>query len=180
MPASQTHPFTHLNILLPAMVLLAFSLLSSPAGAVDKPVTKRLRMDECFHVWVSPANEACDEAKWMIFSQDNRFEASPDTCAALIAYYRGKDAKFTKNGLILFSNSHSIPDEKDETKTMSPFLLKLYRLKAWRDAENKLVEALVTEANKEGVPVWINTTRYVGNRVATFQLLTDPKLTLKK
>ena len=55
-----------------------------------------------------------------------------------------------------------------------------YRLKAWRDAENKLVEALVTEANKEGVPVWINTTRYVGNRVATFQLLTDPKLTLKK
>jgi hypothetical protein len=34
--------------------------------------------------------------------------------------------------------------------------------------------------NKQGVPVWINLTRRVGDRLATFQLLTDPKLTLKK
>lgn len=180
MTASQTRSFNHLNGLLPAMVFLAFSLLSSPAGAADKPVTRRLRMDECFHVWVTPANEACDEAHWMIFNDQNRFEASPETPAALITYYRGVEATRTKNGLIIYSKTHSIPDEKDEIKTMNAFQLKLYRLKAWRDAENKLLETLVTEANKEGVPVWINTTRYVGNRVATFQLLTDPKLTLKK
>jgi hypothetical protein len=63
---------------------------------------------------------------------------------------------------------------------MNPQLTKLYRLKEWREAENKLVADLVAEANKQGVPVWINLTRFVGNRLATFQLLTDPKLTLKK
>lgn len=162
------------------MVLLAFSLLPSPAGAADKPVTKRLRMDECFNAHTNVAAETLDAANWMIFNQQGRLEDMPETPAALIALYRAHDPKRTRNGVIVFSNTHSIPDEKKETESMSPQLTKLYRLKAWRDAENKLVEALVTEANKEGVPVWINTTRYVGNRVATFQLLTDPKLTLKK
>jgi hypothetical protein len=180
MPSAVTRPFTHLNSLLPALLLWLFCLPLSPAGAADKPVTKRLRLDECFNAHTNVAAETLDAANWMIFNQQGRLEDMPETPAALIALYRAHDPKRTRNGIIVFSNTHSIPDEKNETKTMSPQLAKLYRLKAWRDAENKLVEALVTEANREGLPVWINTTRYVGNRVATFQLLTDPKLTLNK
>lgn len=169
-----------MNSRLPALLLLVFSLFLNPAGAADKPVTKRMRLDECFNVCTDPSTVALDEAHWMIFDRQGHFESRPETPAEVIDQYRKHDPKRTKNGIIVFSNTHSIPDKKEETKTMSAQLTKMYRLKAWREAENKLVDSLVAEANKEGIAVWINTTRYVGNRVATFQLLTDPNLTLKK
>ncbi|MFM2167761.1 MAG: hypothetical protein RIS79_2132 [Verrucomicrobiota bacterium] len=160
--------------------LLLVAVLFTGFLPAAEPPSKRLRLDECYHVWTGPATEALDEAKWMIFDRQGRFDASPDTAAAVLDHYRKQDPKLTKHGLIVFSNSHSIPDTREETKTMNPQLTKLYRLKEWREAENKLVADLVAEANKQGVPVWINLTRFVGNRLATFQLLTDPKLTLKK
>lgn len=161
-------------------LLLPFVFLFASALAAAEPPTKKLRLDECYNVWTGPATEALDEAKWMIFNRQGRFDASPETPAGVLDHYRKQDPKFSKNGIIVFSNSHSIPDTKKETETMNPQIAKLFRLKAWRDAENKLVKELVAEANKQGVPVWINLTRFVGNRLATFQLLTDPKLTLKK
>ena len=169
-----------MNSRLPALLLLVFNLFLSPVGAADKPVTKKMRLDEFFSANTNVASEKLDEANWMIFNLKGRLEAMPETPAALITLYRADEPKRTRNGIIVFSNTHSIPDTKAETESMGPQLAKLYRLKEWREAENKLVEALVAEANKEGIPVWVNATRYVGNRLATFQLLTDPKLILKK
>ena len=161
-------------------LLLPFVLLFASALTAAEPPTKRLRLDECYHVWTASNSDPFDEAHWLIFNRQGKYDASPDTPAQVVDHYRKQDPKFSKNGIIVFSNTHSIPDTKDETKTMNPHMAKLYRLKVWRDAENKLVEELVLEANKQGVPVWINLTRRVGDRLATFQLLTDPKLTLKK
>ena len=161
-------------------LLLSFLTLFALSLHAAEPVTKRLRMDECYNIRSNPSSEALDEANWLIFNRQGKFDASPDTPAAVIDHYRKQDPKFSKNGILIYSISHSIPDTKKETETMNPQVAKLYRLKSWRDAENKLVEDLVTEANKQGVPVWVTTTRFVGNRLATFQLLTDPKLTLKK
>lgn len=160
-------------------LLLSFLTFFALSLHAAEPVTKRLHMDECYTISTA-ANEALDEGHWLIFNRLGKFDASLDTAVQAIDHYRKQDPKFSKNGIIIHSNTHSIPDTKKETETMNPQVAKLYRLKSWRDAENKLVEELVAEANKQGVPVWVNTTRFVGNRLATFQLLTDPNLTLKK
>lgn len=168
-----------MNSRLPALLLLVFSFFLSPAGAADKPVTKRMRWG---YYYVTPrwTNDAFSDAEWWIPNRNGRYDASPKTGAGVITHYRLQDPDWTKNGVIVISPFHSIPDTKNEQKAINDFQLKLYRLKEWREAEDKLVNELVVEANKQGVPVWINTTRYVGNQMATFQLLTDPKLTLKK
>ncbi|WP_395736228.1 hypothetical protein [Prosthecobacter sp.] len=120
-----------------------------------------------------------DSASWFVPNEDGKYEAGFDHADELIAHYRTKPAERISDGIFVVSYTHSIPFTEEEKKRMSPHLLKLSQHKPWRDAENKLVDELVAAANKEGIPVWINTSL---NMAGTYQnkLLTDPKLTLRK
>jgi hypothetical protein len=156
-----------------------FCLCTLAAAAADK-LTKKIRMDGRYiAVVMTVATPNFDKATWFLPKPNGTYDAGADTAAEVLAHFHRQDKDRTKDGILLNSYTHSIPDTPKEKKLMSLHLLKIYGLKTWRDAENKLVDELVAACNKEGIPVWINTTMDMGD-LFSVKLLTDPKLTLKK
>lgn len=161
------------------LVLGLFCLGTFMAAAADK-LTKKIRRDGRYEaVVLTVATPNFDKATWFLPKPDGTYDAGADTAAEVLAHFHRQDKDRIKEGILLNSNTHSIPDSPKEKKLMSLHLLKIYSLKTWRDAENKLVNELVVACNKEGIPVWINTTNDMAD-LFSVKLLTDPKLTLKK
>lgn len=159
------------------LVAIAVLFLSASGHAQNAP-TKRIRFDlelYCAHATLHVDNSA----SWVVFNTLGKYDAGPNNAAELLTHYRGAPEKRRKNGLLVFSDTHSVPFTEKEKKLMTPHLIGRFANKEWRENENKMVEELVALANKEGVPVWINVTGDTRG-VTSFKLITDPKLTLNK
>ena len=162
-----------------SLFLGLFCVCTLIAAAADKP-TKKIRRDGRYEaVVLTEANPNFDKANWFLPKPDGTYDAAAHTAAEVLAHFHHQDKDRTKEGILIHSNTHSIPDTPKEKKLMSLHLLKIYGHKPWRDAENKLVDELVTACNKEGIPVWINLTNDKAD-LFSVRLLTDPLLTLKK
>ena len=157
------------------LILLLSSLFD--VCAVESPI-KKIRAKEKYSA-VTTSAPSLDLASWFIPNEAGTFDAGCSNAVEVLAHYRTKPVQFIKDGIFVVSYTHSIPLTDKEKKKMSPHLLMLVQHKPWRDAENKLVDELVTAANKEGIPVWINVTMDMAGLYPN-KLLTDPKLTLKK
>ncbi len=165
----------------PILLMLFVSSLFH-AGAVhaaDKITKKIHREGRYIAVVMTVATPNFDQASWFLPKPEGTYDAGADNAAEVLAHFHRQDKARTKEGILVNSYTHSIPDTPKEKKMMSLHLLKIYSLKAWRDAENRLVDELVAACNQEGIPVWINTTMEMGD-LFSVKLLTDPKLTLKK
>jgi hypothetical protein len=144
--------------------------------AADAP-TKRARLNEFYTVVPMAATPQMDTANWMVTDQAAG-NPTADTAAALIAHFKKMPAKEQKDGMFIYSATHSIELTDKKQNRLPQRQQELLNDKVWRAAENKLVDELVAAANKEGIPVWV-LFRATGE-LHTYKLLTDPKLTLKK
>ncbi len=162
------------------LMLLVSSLFNMVAVHAADKLTKKIRRDGRYEaVVMTAATPDFDKANWFLPKPDGTYDAGADTAAKVLAHFHLQDKDRTKEGILVTSYTHSIPETPKEKKLMSLHLLKIYKHKPWRDAENKLVDELVTACTKEGIPVWINTTMDMAD-LFSVKLLTDPKLTLKK
>lgn len=145
--------------------------------AVADAPTKRVRLNEFYTVIPMATSPQMDVANWMVSNQQQG-NPGADSAAQLLANFKAQGAKSLKNGIFIYSATHSIELTDKEKAKAAPRQLELLNNKTWRDAENKLVNELVVSANIEGIPVWV-LVRGSGE-FHTYKLLSDPKLTLKK
>ena len=144
--------------------------------AADAP-TKRVRLNEFYTVIPMSTSPQMDSANWIVADQEQG-NSSVDSAVELLANFKSQPAKNKKNGIFVYSITHSFELTEKEKTRAAPRLIEMLNDKVWREAENKLVSELVTAANTEGIPVW-TLLRGTGE-FHTYKLLTDPKLTLKK
>ncbi|MFO1482152.1 MAG: hypothetical protein U1F71_02200 [Verrucomicrobiaceae bacterium] len=156
--------------------LLGLLLFCTPLIAADPP-TKRVRLNENFTIIPMATSAAMDAANWMVANQQQGNPTS-DTAAQLLAQFKALPPKDQKNGIFIYSITHSIQLTDKEKAKAAPRQLEMLNDKVWRGAENKLVDELVTAANSAGTPVWVLVEGT--GELHTYKLLTDPKLTLKK
>ncbi|HBJ82716.1 MAG TPA: hypothetical protein DDZ88_02350 [Verrucomicrobiales bacterium] len=159
------------HLLLSLVVFFATSII-----AADAP-TKRVRLNEFYTVIPMATSPQMDVANWMVANQQQG-NPSADSADQLLANFKSQAVKDLKNGIFVYSITHSVELTDKEKAKAAPRQLELLNDKVWREAENKLVSELVTAANTEGIPVWA-LLRGTGE-LHTYKLLTDPKLTLKK
>jgi len=156
--------------------LATFIFVVTNVSAADPP-TRRVRLNEFYTVIPMATTAQMDVAQWIVANpQQGNHRA--DNASRLLAHFQSLPAKDQKNGIFVYSSTHSIElTDKEKTK-VAPRQLELLNHKVWREAENKLVDELVVAANTEGGPVWI--LQRGSGELHTYKLLTDPKLTLKK
>jgi len=131
-----------------ATVSLVVSVLNSWANDTVMPFSK----NEVYSI-----NTIClatgPKAKWIIL-KDGKFDASPENAAGVLAHFDKQEKK--RHGIFVCSETHSIPLNDEEKRRMSPFVLKLHQDPEWRASENALIDELVAECEKRGVPLWVN------------------------
>ncbi len=155
---------------------LAAFIFSTYVSAADAP-TKRVRLNEFYTVIPTATTAQMDIAAW-IAANPQQGNHRAESASQLLTHFKSQPAKNLKNGIFVYSSTHSLELTDKEKASAAPRLLDLMNNKVWREAENKLIDALVAASNTEGVPVWV-LLRGTGE-LHTYKLLTDPKLTLKK
>lgn len=166
----------------PLFVLFGLILLSFSLQAAEAP-TKRVRANEFFTI--APGAEGTDKkiGLWLIFDSELKRGLKAENAQLLLTAYNQANPKRTKNGIFVYSLTHSMEwTAQEKAKYASSLTEQLRNDKEWLAAESKLVDELVKEANMEGVPVWVllRGSSWGANALGTYKLLTDPKLTLKK
>lgn len=157
------------------LIILSFSL-----HAAEAP-TKRVRPNEFFTI--APNAEGTDKKTgfWLIVDLETK-SAKAENAQLLLAAYKQADAKEAKNGIFIYSLTHSMEwTAQERAKYETSLTGRLVNDNEWRAAENKLVDELVKLANAERVPVWVllRGSSSGPNALGTYKLLTDPNLTLK-
>lgn len=157
------------------LIILSFSLQAAEAP------TKRVRPNEFFTI--APNAEGADKKTgfWSIIDSGAK-GSKAENAPLLLTAYKQADPKKTKNGIFIYSLTHSMEwTAQEKVKYESSLTGRLANDKEWRAAENKLVDELVKVANAERIPVWVllRGSSSGSNALGTYKLLTDPNLTLK-
>ena len=109
---------------------------------------------------------------WLVGYLRHRTQMHTRNASELVDFFLQQPSKATRHGLQLFTLSYQIPLTPAETIKRTSFQLQLHKDPDRQKSESELVEQLIAECDKRGVPLLVNTSI---DYKQPWRLLTDDK-----
>jgi hypothetical protein len=137
-------------------VVMAHLAASTDATAqAEKPYEVNLKWKRTDYSVAPIPSGPSGHAVW-ITMDDASWAASPANAVEVCDHFLQQPEKTRKLGLRMDSHTYLVPLNAKEKPNLTPHLIERHQDAAWRKSESDLIDTLIAECNRRGLPLFVN------------------------